>query len=74
MLVVQACLTLQLRELCPAGSSGHGILQGRMLEGAAMPLSRGPFLSRGRSHASGLADGLFTIWATWEPSKGLKTP
>ena len=54
MLVVQACLTLQLRELSPAGSSGHGVLQGGMLEWAAMPFSRGPFLSRGRSHVSSL--------------------
>ena len=50
------------------GSSVHGILQGRILEWAAMPSCRG---SRDRTHVSyvepALASGFFT---TWEPSTG----
>ena len=38
---LQSCLTLWHHELCPPGSSGHGILQVRILEWVAMPSSRG---------------------------------
>ena len=44
VLVAQLCLTLCDPMACgPPGSSVHGILQGRMLEWAAIPFSRGFF-------------------------------
>ena len=51
--VSQSCLTLLshgLRSL--AGSSGHGILQARVLEWVAISFSRGSFLPRDRTQAS----------------------
>ena len=41
MLVAQSCLTLQPMDCSPPGSSVHGILQARILEGVAIPFSRG---------------------------------
>ena len=42
MLVPQSCLTrCDLMDCSPPGSSGHGILQVRILEWIAIPFSRG---------------------------------
>ena len=48
------------------GSSVHGILQARILEGIAMPSSRGSALPRDRNQVSCIAGGFFTVWATRE--------
>ena len=47
-------------------SSVHGILQARILECIAIPISRGFSQTRDRTQVSHIADGLFTIWATRE--------
>ena len=60
----------------PPGSSAHGILQARILEWVAMPLSRGSSQPRGRTCVSyvsctGLYKGrFFTTSATWEAPVG----
>ena len=41
MLVTQPCLTLQLMDCSPPGSSVHGILQARILECVPIPFSGG---------------------------------
>ena len=47
-LVTKLCLTLcNPRDLSPPGSSVHGILQARILDGVAMPFSRGIFPTQG---------------------------
>ena len=48
---VQLCVTLSLYCSLP-GSSGHGILQARMLEWTATPSSRGPSLPPDQTHVS----------------------
>ena len=48
------------------GSSGHGILQARILEWVAVPFSRGSSQSRNRTQVSCIAGGFFTNWATRE--------
>ena len=65
MLVAQLCPTLCDPVDCnPSGFSIHGILQARILEWVAMPLSRGSSQSRNWSSVS---KGRFiTIWATRE--------
>ena len=50
----------------PPGSSVHGSLQARTLEGAAMPSSRGSSQSRDGTQVSRIADRFLTIWATRE--------
>ena len=42
------------------GSSPHGIFQARILEGAAIPSSRGSSQPRDRTHISYIAGGFFT--------------
>ena len=49
-----------------SGSSGHGILQVRILEWVAIPLSRGFSWSRGLTWVSYIAGRFFTVWATRE--------
>jgi len=44
----------------PTGSSGHGILQARILEWVAMPFFRGYSQSRDQTHVSRIASGFFT--------------
>ena len=48
----------------PPGSSVHEILQGRILEWAAMPSSRGSSRLRERTQVSCSGGGFFTIWVT----------
>ena len=44
----------------------QGILQGEILEWVAFLFSRGSSQPRDRTLVSGIADGLFTSWATKE--------
>ena len=63
--VVQLCLTLWNPMDCsPPGSSVHEILQARILEWVAVPLSRGSSPPRDWTQVSSIAGRLFTIWAT----------
>ena len=56
MLVTQTCLTLcDPVDCCLPGSSVHGILQARILEWIAIPLSRGSSLPRDRTWLSCIA-------------------
>ena len=48
----------------PPGSSVHRILQARILEGFAMPFSKGSSQPRDRTQASHIAGRFFTTWAT----------
>ena len=50
-------------------SSVHGILQARILEWAAIPLSRGSSWPRDRTQISCIAGSFSTIWATRKPKK-----
>ena len=56
----QVCPTLY----GPTDYTVHGILQARILEWAAFPLSRGSSQPRDRTQASRIAGRLFTSWAT----------
>ena len=61
----QSCLTLCDPMGCSQpGSSVHGILQARILEWVAFPISRGFSQSRDQNRVSPIAGGFFTIWAT----------
>ena len=65
MLVAQLCLTLcDPMDGSPPGSSGHGILQGRMLEWVALSYSRGYCSPRDWTLVSLTAGSFFTIWVT----------
>ena len=60
--VAQSCLTL-----CdPMDDTVHGILQARILEWVAFPLSRGSSQPRDRTQVSSIAGGFFTSWVTRE--------
>ena len=48
------------------GSSVHGLLQARVLEWIASPLSRGSSQPTNRIQVSRIAGGFFTVWATRE--------
>ena len=48
------------------GSSVHGILQARILEGVVMPSSRGSSRPRNQTQVSGIAGRFFTNWAMRE--------
>ena len=62
MTVTQSC-----RTLCnPMEYTVHGILQARILEWVAVPISRGSFQSRNQTQVSHMAGGFFTSWATRE--------
>ena len=65
--VTQSCPTLLDPVDCILlGSSDHGILQVRKLEGVAFPFSRGSSQPRDRTQVSHIKGGFFTIWATRE--------
>ena len=69
--VTQSCLTLcNPMDCSPPGSSVHEILQGRILEGIAMPSSRGSSQPRDQIHISYIScicrRIFFTTSATWE--------
>ena len=68
--VAQLCLTLwDPMDCSPLGSSVHGILWARILEWAAIPLSRGSSQSGDPTWVSHIAGKFFTIWATGKPYK-----
>ena len=76
--LLQLCLTLcDPMDCSPPGSSVHGILQARVLEGVAMP-SSGDLPDPGIKPASlmspALAGGFFTTSATWEAPYIVKMP
>ena len=56
------------KDCSPAGSSAHGILQARILEGVAIPFSRGSSWPREWTHFSCLAGRFFTTEAPEKPS------
>ena len=67
VLVTQLCLTLCDAMDCGLpGSSVHGILQTRILEGVVIPFSKGSSWPRDWTQVSCIAGGFFTIWATRE--------
>ena len=67
VLVTQSRPTLcDPRDCSPPDSSVHGILQARILEWVAIPLSKGSSCSRDWTHVSCIASKFFTIWATRE--------
>ena len=65
--VAQSCLTLCDPMDCgPPDSSVHGILQERILEGIAIPFSRGSSQLRTRALVSSIVGGFFTACAIRE--------
>ena len=65
--VTQSCPTLCNPMDCSLqGSSVHEIFQARLLEGVAIPFSRGSSWPRDQTWVSCTAGRLFTIWATRE--------
>ena len=64
VLVTQSCLTLcDPMDCSPSGSSVHGILQARILEGIAISFSRVSSWPRDRTWISRIAGRFFAIWA-----------
>ena len=62
VLVTQSCLTLcDLMDCSPPGSSLHGILQARILEWVAIPLSRGSSPPRDQTQVSCTAGRFLTV-------------
>ena len=72
LLGVQLCPTLCDPMNCSSqGSSGHGIVQARVLEWVAIPFSRESSKPRDRSWVSHIAGRFFTLWGTREaPTQG----
>ena len=65
--VVPCCLTLcDPMDCSPPGPSVHRILQARILEWVASPISRGPSQPRDRTGVSCIAGRFLTIWAIRE--------
>ena len=65
VLVAQSCLTLcDPMDCSPSGSSVHGILQARILEGIAISFSRVSSRPRDQTQISRIAGRFVTIWAT----------
>ena len=58
--------SLKSHGCCLPGSCVHGILQARILEWVAIPLSRGSSQPRDWTWVSHIAGRFFTIWATRE--------
>ena len=70
MLVAQSCPTLcDPKDYRLPGSSVHEILQARILEWVAIPLSRRSPQPRDRTQVSHIAGRFFTVWATREAPK-----
>ena len=70
---LQSCLTLCDRtDYSPRGSSVHGFLQARVLEGIAMPSPENlpdPGIEPTSLMSPALAGGFFTTGTTWEAHK-----
>ena len=74
-LVAQSCLTLcNPMGYSPPGSSVHGILQARILEGVAMPSSRGSSQPRDRTQVSHIAGRFFMSEPLGKPLRGWGKP
>ena len=58
--------SLRLMDCSPPVSSVNGILQARILQWVAIPISRGSSWSRDQTCISCIAGRFFTIWATRE--------
>ena len=72
-LVAQSCPTLCDPVDCsPPGSSAHGILQARILEGVAISFSRGSSRPRDPTQVSCIAGRHFNLWATREAQGNAK--
>ena len=66
-LVVQLCPVLwDIMDYSQLGFSVHGILQSRILEWVAIPLSRGSSWTRNQTCISCIAIRFFPVWATRE--------
>ena len=75
LLVAQSCPTLCNPMDCgPSGSSVHGILQARILEGVSILFSRGSSRPRDWTQVSCFAGNFFTVWATREGVKRWGSP
>ena len=65
VLVIQLCLTLwDPLDCSPPGSSLYGILQARILEWVATPLSKGSSRPKDQTWVSCVAGKFFTVWAS----------
>ena len=70
VLVAQSCPALRNPMDCsPPGSYVHGIVKARILEGVAIPFSRGTSQPRDPTQVSCIAGRFFTIWAMREALK-----
>ena len=70
VIVAQLCPTLcDLMDCSLPGSSIHGILQARILEWVAIPLSRGSSSPRDWTRVSCTASRFLKVWATREALK-----
>ena len=68
----QSCPNLwDSMDCSPPGSSVHGVLQGRILEWAAIFFFRGSSQPRDRTWVSCIADWFFTNWVTRETYLGI---
>ena len=68
--VAQSCVTLcDPTDRSPPGSSVHGILQARILEGVAISFSRGSSRPRDRTQVCHIIGRRVTVWATREDRK-----
>ena len=66
-LILKLCSTLcDPMDYSPPGSSVHGILQARILDGVAISFSRGSSRPRNRTQVSYIAGRFFTNWAMRE--------
>ena len=73
VLVPLSCLTLwDPMDYSRPGSSGHGILQARILECVAISFSRGTSQPRDRTWVACIVGRRFTVWATREPLRVLE--
>ena len=67
VLVVESCLPLWNAMGCKApGFLVHGILQARVKDWVAIPISKASSQPRDQTQVSCIAGGFFTIWATQE--------
>ena len=72
--LIQGKVKVTVTQLCPIlcnpmDYTVHGILQARILEWVAFPISRGSSQPRNQTQVSHIAGGFFTSWATREPQE-----
>ena len=74
VLVTQSCPTLcKPMDCTPPGSTVHAISQARILEWVAISFSRGSSQPRDWTQVSCIAGRFFTVWATREAHKHVKS-